>query len=136
MPFCPSCRAEYTDDMRVCADCGVPLVDALPRPEPAPDLRLVDVFRAHGEVEAQLVRSLLEANGIDCMLTGEAVRITHGFTVDGLAEVRVRVREEDAAAARDVLSASESLRDCPRCGEANPADATSCRHCRAPLESP
>lgn len=33
MPFCPTCRSEYRDGFRTCADCAVPLVDATPEPK-------------------------------------------------------------------------------------------------------
>jgi hypothetical protein len=64
---------------------------------------LVEVFKAHGEVEAQLVRSVLEGDGIDAMLAGESVRLTHGITIDGLAEVRILVRPGDAERARELI---------------------------------
>jgi uncharacterized Zn ribbon protein len=28
--FCPKCRAEYTAGVRICADCGIELVNELP----------------------------------------------------------------------------------------------------------
>ncbi len=33
MPICPKCEEEYRDGFDVCADCGVPLVEALAEPE-------------------------------------------------------------------------------------------------------
>ena len=38
------------------------------------------------------------------MLSGESVRLTHAFTVDGLAEVKILVRKDDAERAREVLA--------------------------------
>lgn len=70
---------------------------------------LVPVFVASGEIEAQVIRSLLEANGVDCMLSGESVRLTHGLTVDGLAEVKILVRAEDEERARDVIDNAGDL---------------------------
>lgn len=67
---------------------------------------LVCVATVQGEVPAQVIRSMLEASGIDSMLQGEAVRLTHGLTVDGLGEVKVMVRAEDADAARELIAAS------------------------------
>jgi hypothetical protein len=99
-----------------------------------PDIRLVEVYRANGEVDAQMIRSILEANGVDCMLSGESVRLTHAITIDGLAEVKILVREVDAARARDAIAASEHVRDCPSCREPNPAEATTCRHCGGVME--
>jgi hypothetical protein len=70
-----------------------------------PNVQLVEVFKAQGEIEAQMIRSVLESDGIDSMLSGESVRLTHGITVDGLAEVRILVREEDEERAREVIAA-------------------------------
>jgi hypothetical protein len=70
-----------------------------------PNIELVEVWVAHGEVDAQMIRSLLEGDGIEAMLSGEAVRLTHAVTIDGLAEVKILVREEDAERAREVIAA-------------------------------
>ena len=70
-----------------------------------PDIELVEVGRAQGEVEAQMMRSVLDGDGIEAMLSGESVRLTHAFTVDGLAEVKILVRKEDAERAKEVLAA-------------------------------
>jgi hypothetical protein len=68
-----------------------------------PNIKLVDVYTAHGEVEAQMIRSMLEGSGIDSIFRGETTRITHGFTVDGLAEVKIMVREEDEERAKEII---------------------------------
>lgn len=70
-----------------------------------PKVELVEVYTAQGETDAQMIRSLLEGDGIESMLSGESVRLTHGFTVDGLAEVKILVRKEDEARAREVIAA-------------------------------
>jgi len=54
-----------------------------------------------------VVRSLLDAHGIDCFLTGESIRRTFGLTVDGLGEVRLFVRAADEEAARDLIASRE-----------------------------
>jgi hypothetical protein len=76
-----------------------------------PNIKLVDVYTAHGETEAQMIRSMLEGSGIDSMIRGESTRITHGFTVDGLAEVKIIVREEDEGRAKDVLDAYKESKE-------------------------
>jgi hypothetical protein len=68
---------------------------------------LVCVAKVQGEVAAQVLRSLLEASGIDSLLQGEAIRLTHGLTVDGIGEVKVMVRAEDEEAARELIAASQ-----------------------------
>jgi hypothetical protein len=76
-----------------------------------PNVKLVEVFKAQGEMDAQMIRSVLESDGIDSMLSGESVRLTHGFTVDGLAEVKILVRKEDEARAREVIAVFRDGRD-------------------------
>ena len=68
----------------------------------------VCVFKASGEFEAQQVKSFLEANEIRCILRGEALRNTHGFTLDGLGVVRVVVAGGDEEAARDLLRQADA----------------------------
>ena len=68
-----------------------------------PKVELVEVFKAQGEMEAQVIRSILEGDGIESMLSGESVRLTHGLTVDGLAEVKILVREDEETRAREVI---------------------------------
>ncbi|MCK5405816.1 MAG: DUF2007 domain-containing protein [Candidatus Krumholzibacteria bacterium] len=70
-----------------------------------PNIELVEVWTAQGEMAAQMIRSVLESDGIDSMLSGESIRLTHGITVDGLAEVKILVRKEDEARAREVIAA-------------------------------
>jgi hypothetical protein len=80
-------------------------------PEGDPNIELVEVWTAHGEMNAQLIRSVLEGDGIESMIRGESVRLTHGITVDGLAEVRILVRKSDEERAREVIAAFFEARD-------------------------
>ena len=110
MAFCPECRSEYLEGTETCEDCGVDLVAQLVKPGPdTRDGALVEVWYTHGEMDAQLIRSLLESNGISSMFSGESLRLTHGFTIDGLAEVRILVREADAQCAREIIGAAFQL---------------------------
>lgn len=68
-----------------------------------PDEELV--FQAQGELELQLVRDLLDRHGIPSRYQGEALRLTHGFTADGLATVRIFVPIAHVARAQEVLAA-------------------------------
>ncbi|HEY56862.1 MAG TPA: DUF2007 domain-containing protein [Dehalococcoidia bacterium] len=69
--------------------------------------KLVEVYRANGEMEAQVIRSLLEYHGIPCLLKGDAARNIYGLTVDGLAEVRIMVWERMADRARSLIKGRE-----------------------------
>ncbi len=117
MPFCPMCRSEFVEGTLTCSDCGVSLVAELPgEPKLLKETDdLVEVWRTQGEINAQLVRSLLEGSGISSMLTGESLRLTHGLTLDGLALVRVLVRPADVRRACQVIASIEGVRSCPRC---------------------
>ena len=66
--------------------------------------RDVLVHTAMGEGHAQMVRAFLESNEIVCDLRGEALRNTHGFTIDGLGEVRIYVAAPDAAKAEKLMA--------------------------------
>ena len=66
------------------------------------------VFIASGEAHAQQIRAFLESAGIATLELGEALRNTHGLTVDGLGAVEILVSEEDAAQARELLASAEA----------------------------
>jgi hypothetical protein len=116
MPFCPTCKSEYIEGTVKCDDCGSSLVASLEPREAEDDSRLVEVWHTQGEMDAQLIRSLLDSHGIRSMLSGESLRLTHGFTVDGLAEVRILVRDEDAKRACEVIASLEGMSRCVHCG--------------------
>jgi len=72
------------------------------------DSELRSVFVASGEVQAQQVRAFLEAAGISTAERGEALRKTHGLTVDGLGAVEILVQESDVAQARELIESAEA----------------------------
>ena len=72
------------------------------------DARPQCVFVANGEVQAQQVRTFLEAAGIASSLSGESLRHTHGLTLDGAGAVQILVSAAHAEHARSLLAAAES----------------------------
>jgi len=66
-------------------------------------VKLVEVYRAVGEAEAQIIKGLLESNGIPCLLKSNAAPSVHVFTVDGMGEVKVMVRESTAEEAKRLI---------------------------------
>jgi hypothetical protein len=66
------------------------------------------VWKTNGEGEAQQVKAFLDAHGIPSALRGEALRMTHGFTLDGLGVVRICVAPEDVERARELLARAEA----------------------------
>jgi len=65
--------------------------------------KLVDVFSASGEMEAHVIKGLLESNGIPCILKSDAATSVHAFTVDGMGEVKVAVLESRAEEAKRII---------------------------------
>ena len=65
------------------------------------------VFIASGELQAQQIQGFLEAAGIDSELRGEALRKTHGLTVDGLGRVEIFVSQADEERARELLASAD-----------------------------
>ena len=110
--ICPNCRAEYRPGFTNCSDCGVELVDSLPTEEhPVAHkpigAEFVEVYRTYGGPQAELLRSLLEANGIECALSGEGKNRVYNLTVGQMAEVRILVDPNDVAAAESILQAAD-----------------------------
>lgn len=69
--------------------------------------RPVEVYRAINEMEAQVIKSFLESNGIPVMLKHEAISSVIGFSAGPLAEVSVLVPESLADRAIELLDSAE-----------------------------
>jgi hypothetical protein len=65
--------------------------------------KLVDVYRASGEMEAHVIKGLLESNGVPCILRSDAATSVHAFTVDGMGEVSVAVLESRVEEAKRII---------------------------------
>ncbi len=65
--------------------------------------KTVDVYHASGELEAQVIKGLLESNGIPCIMRSDAASSVHAFTVDGMGEVKIAVLESMADEARRII---------------------------------
>jgi hypothetical protein len=72
------------------------------------DQQLRCVFVANGAIHAQQVRTFLEAAGIPSVERGEALRHTHGLTMNGLGAVEICVAEADADRARALLDSADA----------------------------
>lgn len=68
---------------------------------------LVEVYRAHGEAEAQVIVGLLKSSGIPCLVRSHSAPSVHPFTVNGLGEYRVMVPRASADAARELVRGTE-----------------------------
>ena len=69
-------------------------------PEPVAPEGMVTVGRFESPVEAQMAKGMLESAGVECFLVGENVnRLSQAAF-----RVRLQVREEDQAAALEMLA--------------------------------
>jgi hypothetical protein len=118
----------------------------MPSEEDTP-VRTVQVYSAMDAVEAEVVRSSLEAAGIHAEVVGATLRAGAGELGFGaLTAPRVWVAELDRARARTVIEEYEGqtragradLPDwkCPRCGEQVPGNFEVCWNCEAPRPGP
>src|SRR5436309_1625355 len=64
---------------------------------------LVVIFRTHSDVEASIVRGLLEAHDIPSVLSSDVPHSIFPLTVNGLGEVRISVHGNDVADARRII---------------------------------
>ena len=69
---------------------------------------MVEVYRAVGEIEAQVIKGLLESYGVPCLLKSQSAPTVHSFAVDGMGEVRIMVWESMAEKARSLIRREDS----------------------------
>jgi hypothetical protein len=65
--------------------------------------KMVQVYHAQNEMEAQVIKSLLESYDIPCFLKSNAAPSVHTFTMDGMGEVRIMVLASVAEKARELI---------------------------------
>jgi len=71
--------------------------------------KLVEVYNAANEMEAQVIKSLLESFKIPCLLKSNAAPSVHMFTIDGMGEVKVMVWERVADRARKLIKSDKHV---------------------------
>jgi hypothetical protein len=103
MPFCPKCCYEYFDGTPRCPDCDVELVDKLP-PEPVySDEEKVTVFVARDEMEAKIVKGVIEDAGIPVWEKSDIVKAVDPLTVGPLSQEGLAVPVSRADEARKAI---------------------------------
>ena len=63
----------------------------------------VEISRVQGDLQASIVKSHLESEGIPVLLKYESAGRVFGLTVDGLGEVRVLVPQDLAEEAKRII---------------------------------
>ena len=65
------------------------------------------VYTAHGQLDAEMIKVLLEANGVPAYVAGESVGTSYGFTFGPLGDRDILVPVLQADDARSILDAME-----------------------------
>jgi len=70
---------------------------------------MVEVYKAPNEMEAQVIKGLLESYDIPCFLKSHAAPSVHMFTVDGMGEFKVMVLGSMADRARELIKGNSNV---------------------------
>jgi hypothetical protein len=107
--YCPHCQAEYVAGVKMCPECGVPLVDDLdedaPEEEPegtaeVDDTGMEPVYSTNRLEEITLLKSILDNEGIEYIFQGE-----HFVRAQSLIEpAHLLVRKDQADRVREILN--------------------------------
>lgn len=66
-------------------------------------MKLISVYASAGQLEAEMIKAFLEAQGIEVVLNQESVGRTMGLSAGRLGQVRVLVPESQVDEAREYL---------------------------------
>jgi hypothetical protein len=69
---------------------------------------IVSVAEVPGAMQADMLRGMLEAQGIDVMLSEESAARAIGISLPGLGIVHIMVRAEQAEAAKKIIEEFDS----------------------------
>jgi ribonuclease-3 len=64
---------------------------------------LTVIFRTHSDIEAQIVRGLLETHGVMSVVSSDVLHSVFPLSVDGLTEVRIAVHASEADEAQRII---------------------------------
>ncbi|MFN2302834.1 MAG: putative signal transducing protein [Anaerolineales bacterium] len=68
-------------------------------------MKLISVFSAAGQLNAEMIKAFLEAKGIEVILNQESIGRTYGLSAGTLGEVDILVPESQVAEAKAYLKA-------------------------------
>ena len=71
--------------------------------------KLVEVYRSTNEMEALVIKSMLESYGIPSLLKSNAAPSVHVFTVNGMGEVKIMVWDSVEEKARELIKGTSDV---------------------------
>lgn len=84
MPYCPICGYEYESYVPYCNDCKSELAEELPEFE-IEEMEWVKLSPVRGTVLADMIKNLLEQNGIPCIVKKSFFGSAYGGMSTGLS---------------------------------------------------
>ena len=69
----------------------------------------MDMIGRRGELEAQVVKGLLDSAGIPSLLQGNAATSIHTFIADGMGEIKIMVAAARADEAKRIIEANSDV---------------------------
>ncbi len=106
MPYCPSCKAEYTKSVNSCPDCGETLVEHLPLTGRLPEIKWAPLHSVPGKAYAQMITEILDKEEIPNYIKSDALStayLTGGAGGIGGTSV-IFVPEEHQSRAEEILT--------------------------------
>lgn len=70
-------------------------------------MNLIQVYSTEGQLEAEMIKGFLEAQGMNVVLSQESIGRTYGLTAGRLGQVKILVPETQAEEAISILEAME-----------------------------
>ena len=102
MKYCPKCKTEYEDWVKLCADCEIALINQLPK-EVIADKQgqnFVTVYTHLIESYVDLTKAALEGEGVRCFIKGiDRMRTSLSFGTG----IELQVSEKDKAKAEEII---------------------------------
>lgn len=109
--YCPECGYEYRAGFDECPECQVPLVEddiaeeaEVPSPEVSEAVDLVTILDTGNPGLVAVAKSVLDGSDILYIVEGEVQIGLFGVGLPTKSLVKIKVRQEDEAAARQLLS--------------------------------
>lgn len=112
-------RVSETEPLPATAENGeFNMTDHETKPKnPDQNVDLKELIRVWGPVEAEIIKNLLESEGIPCFFKGLMLQTIYPFSADGLGEIKILVPEKDLERAKDLL---KNLEQNPPFGDESP----------------
>ena len=106
MPYCPSCKTEYVENIQICSDCSEALVEKLPQADEITEVNWIPLHSVPGKAYAEMVTEILDKEEIPNYIKSDALStayLTGGAGGMGGISV-IFVPEEHQSRAEEILT--------------------------------